>query len=556
VSAIRSGSASGTVNYGYDAVGNLTKKSDFSANMANAYVYTGGSCGGGANAVKSVSLAAGGSRTYCYDANGNLTSDSAGLAIAYDHQNLPIKATRGAQTDWFRYGADGQRTRSWGSDGARVYLPGYEHRTDTGETKVYVGDYAVISRTGSTRKVEYLLKDRLGSVDAVASSAGAITETRGYDAFGKPRDGSWNDLSPAKIASTAVTPKGFTQHEHLNQLELIHMNGRVYDYGLGRFTGVDPIIQLPLNSQSLNPYSYILNNPLSGTDPTGYAFRDILNGQSEVGQFNGPPKRDDDEESQDTTETGGVDSAGKPESNGAQRGQTSNGSDERGQDRESLGDANQNGADTANQANGQDQGSAGASSTVRRANPLNQGDLSVDSRFSNLYFTGAASKDSEFMSDIIEIMDFADKHKLKDFYDLDSAAGGAGTPIYFTNMIQGRKNNGMEIIPVIVGEKEVLIVSVNTRSAIETMNGGRQSPATGVIHEVGHATDLLRGIGVRGWSSMSVRDQGKWQRNDDINVIRGPEKRAAIAFGESTRIRHEVKRTYTATCATCVEEEF
>jgi hypothetical protein len=33
---------------------------------------------------------------------------------------------------------------------------------------------------------------------------------------------------------------------------------------------VDPFIQFPLNSQSLNPYSYILNNPLSGTDPTGY----------------------------------------------------------------------------------------------------------------------------------------------------------------------------------------------------------------------------------------------------------------------------------------------
>jgi hypothetical protein len=49
------------------------------------------------------------------------------------------------------------------------------------------------------------------------------------------------------------------------------MNGRVYDYGLGRFTGVDPFIQFPLNSQSLNPYSYILNNPLSGTDPTGYS---------------------------------------------------------------------------------------------------------------------------------------------------------------------------------------------------------------------------------------------------------------------------------------------
>jgi hypothetical protein len=48
------------------------------------------------------------------------------------------------------------------------------------------------------------------------------------------------------------------------------MNGRVYDYNLGRFLSVDPFIQDPGNSQSMNPYSYIMNNPLSGTDPTGY----------------------------------------------------------------------------------------------------------------------------------------------------------------------------------------------------------------------------------------------------------------------------------------------
>jgi len=48
------------------------------------------------------------------------------------------------------------------------------------------------------------------------------------------------------------------------------MNGRVYNYNLGRFLSVDPFIQAPGNSQSMNPYSYIMNNPLSGTDPTGY----------------------------------------------------------------------------------------------------------------------------------------------------------------------------------------------------------------------------------------------------------------------------------------------
>jgi len=33
---------------------------------------------------------------------------------------------------------------------------------------------------------------------------------------------------------------------------------------------VDPFIQFPSNSQSLNPYSYLMNNPLAGVDPTGY----------------------------------------------------------------------------------------------------------------------------------------------------------------------------------------------------------------------------------------------------------------------------------------------
>lgn len=49
------------------------------------------------------------------------------------------------------------------------------------------------------------------------------------------------------------------------------MNGRVYDYNVGRFMSVDPVIQSPTNSQSINPYSYIMNNPLSGTDPSGYS---------------------------------------------------------------------------------------------------------------------------------------------------------------------------------------------------------------------------------------------------------------------------------------------
>ncbi|WP_249269591.1 RHS repeat-associated core domain-containing protein, partial [Shewanella sp. SACH] len=72
------------------------------------------------------------------------------------------------------------------------------------------------------------------------------------------------------LAVTNKNRRGFTDHEHLNEQQLIHMNGRIYDYNLGRFMSVDPFIQSPTSTQSVNPYSYIMNNPLAGTDPTGY----------------------------------------------------------------------------------------------------------------------------------------------------------------------------------------------------------------------------------------------------------------------------------------------
>ena len=48
------------------------------------------------------------------------------------------------------------------------------------------------------------------------------------------------------------------------------IKGRMYDYNNGRFLSVDPFIQSPTSTQSMNPYTYVFNNPLSGTDPTGY----------------------------------------------------------------------------------------------------------------------------------------------------------------------------------------------------------------------------------------------------------------------------------------------
>jgi hypothetical protein len=46
--------------------------------------------------------------------------------------------------------------------------------------------------------------------------------------------------------------------------------GRVYDPELCRFMSADPFVQAPYNSQSYNRYSYVFNNPLSFTEPSGF----------------------------------------------------------------------------------------------------------------------------------------------------------------------------------------------------------------------------------------------------------------------------------------------
>ena len=69
--------------------------------------------------------------------------------------------------------------------------------------------------------------------------------------------------------------RGFTGHEHLDDFNLINMNGRMYDQILAMFLSPDPFIQSPGETQNFNRYAYVMNNPLKYTDPTGYSYDPI-----------------------------------------------------------------------------------------------------------------------------------------------------------------------------------------------------------------------------------------------------------------------------------------
>jgi hypothetical protein len=110
-------------------------------------------------------------------------------------------------------------------------LPGGSH-----QYRRYLGDAAIeIVRSNGTVELSYLHRDHLGSVDVISNTAGQKSQCLSFDAFGKRRQcRGWNPVTDAYAELSlgtllAITPRGFTGHEHVDHAEVIHMNGRIYD---------------------------------------------------------------------------------------------------------------------------------------------------------------------------------------------------------------------------------------------------------------------------------------------------------------------------------------
>jgi RHS repeat-associated protein len=119
----------------------------------------------------------------------------------------------------------------------------------------------------------YLLRDHLGSITGFMNGT-AIDQEQAFDAWGRRENVGWASYMTVGgstwNAIMGLTERGFTGHQHVDRLDLIHMNGRTYDPKLGRFMQADIVVQAPFDTQSYNRYSYLTNNPLNGTDPRGY----------------------------------------------------------------------------------------------------------------------------------------------------------------------------------------------------------------------------------------------------------------------------------------------
>jgi len=246
----------------YDALGNITQKSD----VGNYYY----------DPDRAHAVTSAGGQTYTYDANGNQVS-SAGRTLEWSaaDQVKKITSADGTLSTTFRFGAGRERIVQQHSNGTKTTYVGdtyekVEHPDGLVEEKCYIftplGRTAVRTvRSDSKIEMRYFHQDGLGSIVAVSDEYGRVEQRFAFDPWGKRQS-----LLNLRDENGGEITRGFTDHEMLEDFGLIHMNGRIFDPILARFTAADPFVRDSGVAQSYNRYSYIENNPLNGTDPSGY----------------------------------------------------------------------------------------------------------------------------------------------------------------------------------------------------------------------------------------------------------------------------------------------
>ncbi|SAL52446.1 RHS repeat-associated core domain-containing protein [Caballeronia concitans] len=272
------------IRWDYDDIGNILKRA-VELGPGRDLTYTYNPSVAGPHAVVSTTLG-----SYQYDLRGNQVAGP-GRTVRYGRIDLPTRITHtsGAHKGAIDFTYDGETNRVRSVDSTTHITSDtvdglYEFRRPNGKSRTsgkHIFTIPVLGRPIAQRiwtiarkaltadEVRYLHADHQGSIDLVTDAKGKPVERLKYDPFGRrvsPKDPS---KRPGPLKADLHT--GFTGHEHVDDgWNLIDMKGRFYDPVLGRFLTPDPFTPRPLNPQSWNRYAYVLNNPLTLRDPSGF----------------------------------------------------------------------------------------------------------------------------------------------------------------------------------------------------------------------------------------------------------------------------------------------
>ncbi len=242
-------------SFAYDTIGNMTSKSGTTLDYGTTSPKHG---------VKSY-----GSTSYTYDANGSMTAKGS-QTIKYDPEHRPVRIQDGETIYRVAYDGDGVRRKRLDENGTVHYLGHYERNVGNGSdttevvTKYYYGTFGAVSRLIAFRRggtLHWAGSDHLGGTIRVMDSNFAAVDGMRYEPYGEDRD-SGDSLN---------TDRKFTGQTEDQSIGLYWYASRAYDPAIGRFCSPDAIVPAPANPQALNRYSYVYNNPLKYTDPSGHS---------------------------------------------------------------------------------------------------------------------------------------------------------------------------------------------------------------------------------------------------------------------------------------------
>jgi len=248
-----SNQAQTTCLYNYNSIGNILDKCGISYSYNDSNHPT---------AVTSTSNG----KTYTYDANGN-TFTSTDRNFVWTVDNKVASVTKGGSTTTMDYDYTGARVKKFGPFGLTTYpFSGYEIGSDGVKIKyIKVGNEILAAKKSNGDKLFYH-NDHLGGINVITNLAAVRAQLTEYDPWGKI----------SKQEGDADPGKRFTGQELDPETDLYYYGGRYYDQELGKFVSPDPFVPEPEEPQSLNRYSYVVNNPVNLIDPTGYSFWSVF----------------------------------------------------------------------------------------------------------------------------------------------------------------------------------------------------------------------------------------------------------------------------------------
>jgi RHS repeat-associated protein len=205
---------------------------------------------------------------YVYDANGNMVNDSQHVFEYNDDNRMSrVLDQSGNLVESYQYDQDGNRKVKLTVIKPELNKTTYylskawireEYSNGTAADTLYVyANNELLARKDASGNKHYYHPDHLGSTTVVTKQDGSLDDRIAYEPWGTPRQQSREMFQ-------------FTNQEWEPELGFYDYDARQYNPQLKRFMQPDIIIQNYFDPQSLNRYSYVKNNPIRYSDPTGH----------------------------------------------------------------------------------------------------------------------------------------------------------------------------------------------------------------------------------------------------------------------------------------------